>query len=59
VISVHSVLLHAEINCIVKGILQVDLVEGFGEIKERIQRLISVEIPKLELCDVMSLKVKG
>jgi len=39
----------------------VDLVEGFAEIKikERIQRLISIEIPKLELCDVMSLKVKG
>jgi len=39
--------------------LQVDLVEGFAEIKDRIQRLISVEIPKLELCNVMSLKVKG
>jgi len=39
--------------------LQVDLVEGFPEIKDIIQRLISVEIPKLELCDVMSLKVKG
>jgi len=37
----------------------VDLVEGFAEIKERIQRLVSVEIPKLELCDVMSLKVRG
>jgi len=39
--------------------LQVDLVAGFAEIKERIHRLISVEIPKLELCDVMSLKDKG
>jgi len=39
--------------------LQVDLVEGFAEIKEIIQRLISVEIPKLKLCDVMSVKVKG
>jgi len=39
--------------------LQVDLVEGFAEIKNKIQILISVEIPKLELCDVMSLKVKG
>jgi len=39
--------------------LQVDLVEGFAEIKDRIQRVISVEIPKLELCDVMSLEVKG
>jgi len=39
--------------------LQVDLVERFAEIKERIRRLISVEIPKLEMCDVMSLKVKG
>jgi len=39
--------------------LQVDLVEGFAEIKERIERLISVEIPKLELCDVMFLEVKG
>jgi len=37
----------------------VDLVEGYADIKDRIQRLVSVEIPKLELCDVMTLEVKG
>jgi len=38
---------------------QVDLVEGYAEIKDRIQRLVSVEIPKLELWDILSLEVKG
>jgi len=38
---------------------QVDLVEGYADIKARIQRLVSVEIPELELCDVMTLEVKG
>jgi len=38
---------------------QVDLVEGYADIKDTIQRLVSVEIPKLELCDVMTLEVKG
>jgi len=37
----------------------VDLVEGYAEIKDRIQKLVSVEIPELELCDVMTLEVKG
>jgi len=38
---------------------QIDLVEGSAEIKDEIQRLVSIEIPELELCDVMSLEVKG
>jgi len=41
------------------SILQVDLVEGSKEIQDMIQRLKSVELPKLELCDIMSLEVDG
>jgi len=41
------------------NVLQVDLVEGYKKIKVVIQRLKSVETPELELCDVMSLGVKG
>jgi len=40
-------------------VTQVDLVKEHTEIKDKIQELLSVEIPKLQLCDVISLEVKG
>jgi len=39
--------------------LQVYLVDVYRDIKDMIQRFRSVELPELELCDVMSLEVKG
>jgi len=41
------------------NISQVDLVEGYEDIKSRIQTLSSVELPETKLCDVMTLEVKG
>jgi len=43
----------------IDNISQVDLVEGYEDIKERIQTLSSVKLPEAKLCDVMTLEVKG
>jgi len=40
------------------SVTQVDLVEGHTEIEDKIERLL-IEIPKLELRDIISLEVKG
>jgi len=43
----------------IDNISQVDLVEGYEDMKSRIQTLSSVQSPEIKLCDVMSLEVKG